>query len=459
MGQASDSIQITISQGVAALLLPGFGEPMIAAYHTHYTDRLRHYSANAAGLAQMVTDGFSTSEAAYIAAQAITAQSPAPVRFAVGRLALAPTQQFTYTPTAALAAGQFYGLLIDGQLVSYTSVGVDSATTISNGLRTAFAALGSPPAMTASGTATFILTANTAGAFHYTQVVDSNSLATPQARAELSLAQTHADPGIQTDLAAIALFDNSWYGLINPFDSKLMALAAAAWVESNQKLYIVCSVDDAILTSSSSDVASSVKSSAYTRTAVLYKTENKSQAQAAWMSAVFPLVAGSENWAYKTLAGVPADVLSENEKGNACGIPTAGTQGKRASIYETIFGKNVTEFGQVGSGSWLDITRGLDAFVVDVSASMFSDLSGANKVPYTDKGVAILEKDLRAVIAKYQDPSHNFIADAPVPIVTAPSVTTLSSSQKASRVYPSLNFSFTLAGAINGVQVQGTVLS
>lgn len=463
MGQsASDIIQVTVSQQTVALLLPGFGTPLVLSYHTHYTDRVRYYAPNPTGLAAMVTDGFSTTEAAYLAVAAIAAQSPAPPLVGVGRLANAPTQKFTYTPPgAASGAGQVYAFLIAGQLVSYTSVGADSVATIVAGLQTAYNALVSGPALTATipGNANLTLTANVAGAFFATQIVDQFSKPSPQGRTNLRLAQTHADPGVAADLTAIQAFDNGWYGVINPWDSLSMATAVAAYVQSNLKLYVVNSLDGDVADASKTlDIASVAKTNADNRVAVLYKTENGSFAQAAWMGAKFPLPPGSENWAYQTLAGVPADTLSESEISAVCGVPTAGTQGKHASVYSTIFGVNVTEFGQVGSGSWLDITRGIDALVVDMGSRVFTLLSGPNKVPYTDKGVTQVQAQVQASLAFFQAPPQNFLDPAVAPVVTVPKVSTLSGSQIASRVLPNVNWTADVAGAINATTIQGILI-
>lgn len=457
MGQsASDIISVVISQQTASLLLPGFGVPLILSAHNHFADRVRYYSANPAGLAQMVTDGFTVTEAAYLAASAISAQTPAPTRLAIGKITNKPTQRFDLTPTAHDSTK--YQFNFDGQLVTFTSGIGATVDQIILGLKAAFDLLGFTATSSDNASTTLRIVANNAGDFHSIQILDPNGQPTSTGRANLSCAQTHADPGIAADMAAIVAFDNGWYGVINPWDSRAMAAALAAWIEANKKLYIVNTVDDATLGAGANDIANDVKAAAYTRTAVLYKSENGSLAQAAWMGRVLPLVAGSENWAYKTLAGVPGDQLSESEIGNMCGIPTAGTQGKKGSVYVTVFGVNVTEFGEVGSGSWLDITRGVDAFTVDIMARIFLDISGPNKLPYTNKGAAVIEKDVRASIAFYQAPPQNFLADNPAPTVTVPDVTTLTAGQRASRVLPNVLFTANLAGALNGVQIQGTVI-
>lgn len=457
MGQsASDIIQITVSQQVASLLLPGFGIPLVLSAHNHFADRVRYYSANAAGLAQMVVDGFTTTEAAYLAASAIAAQSPAPTQFGIGKLLNKPTQQFDLAPTAH--DNTLYQFTFDGHTVAFTSGVGATLNQIINGLKTAFDLFALPVTSSNNAGATLRLVANNPGDWHFLQSLDPNGNPSSTARANLSVAQTHADPGIAADMAAIMLFDNQWYAIINPWDSRAMAAALAAWVDSNKKFYIVNSVDDAILTSGTADIASDVKTASYSRTAVIYKSENQSFVQAAWMGRVLPLVAGSENWAYKTLAGVPADTLSENEISFAAGIPTASTQGKHASVYVTVFGVAVTEYGQVGSGSWLDITRGLDALIVDMGVRIFTDLSGPNKIPYTDKGIAIIEKDIRASLAFFQAPPQNFLSDSPAPTVTVPKAASLTPAQRAARLLPNVLFSANLAGALNSVTIQGTVI-
>ncbi|SRR6266849_715124 len=453
---ASDLISITVSQQVASLLLPGFGIPLILSAHTFFADRVRYYTANPAGLAQMVTDGFPVTDPAYLAASAISAQSPAPSLFGIGKLLNKPVQQFTVTPGAILN-NTLYQFKFDGNTVAFTSGGANTLALTLAGLKTAFDAFAMPVTSVNTG-AVLTLTANVAGTFHTIQSLDPTGQPTSTARANLGITQTQADPGTAADMAAIMAFDNAWYHVINPWDSLAIATSLASWVESNKKLYIVNSVDDTCLGASATDIMSVVKNAAYTRTAVLYKSENGSFAQAAWAGRVLPLVAGSENWAYKTLAGIPADQLSEAEINNACGIPTAGTTGKRGSVYITVYGTNVTEFGQVGSGSWLDITRGVDALIVDMGARIFTDLSGANKIPYSDKGITVIEKDVRASLTFFQSPPQNFLAEQPPFTVTVPKAANLTPAQRSARLLPNVLFQANLAGALNSVTVQGTVI-
>src|SRR5216683_2073578 len=188
MGQSvSDIIAVTVSQQVASLLLPGFGTPLILSPHNNYAGRVRYYSANAGGLAQMVTDGFLTTDATYLAASAIAAQSPAPTRFGVGKLLNKPTQQFDYTPTVTDSTK--YQFLFNGNVVSFTSGVGTTANLIINGLKAAFDAFAMPWTSSNNAGASLRVVANAAGAFGSTQILDSNSNPSSSGRGNLSLAQ------------------------------------------------------------------------------------------------------------------------------------------------------------------------------------------------------------------------------------------------------------------------------
>ena len=107
------------------------------------------------------------------------------------------------------------------------------------GLKSRIEALGAPTAVASGGTnqlatsivggalaRTLRLTANAPAKFFGLQIYN---------RAALSGALDHADPGIATDLAAIKLAYNSWYGLVTGgFNSEALINAAAAWVESRR---------------------------------------------------------------------------------------------------------------------------------------------------------------------------------------------------------------------------------
>jgi Protein of unknown function (DUF3383) len=89
---ASDLVQVEISiANASSPSVQALNTPLIATYHTHYSDRVRVYDASSM-LADMVTDGFSTSEAGYKCAEAMLSAPNTPSQICIGRRANPPLQ-------------------------------------------------------------------------------------------------------------------------------------------------------------------------------------------------------------------------------------------------------------------------------------------------------------------------------------------------------------------------------
>jgi hypothetical protein len=430
-GNLSDIINIVISTASAQILQAGFGVPLIAAYHTKYTDRVRTY----VNPADLLLDGFLTTEPVYLAASALVAQTPRPTQFKVGRLANAPTLKFVLVPT--VSDSTVYKLTVNGLVAQFTSGVGATLAQITAGLKAAFDALAQPLTTVDSGT-TLTATANVAGAFHSVYVDDET---------KLTITQTHVDPGSAADLDAIKLVDNTWYGLLGLYNSKAVVLAMAAWSETNKKLFIAQTQDGDCLTASTTDVMSATNLAAYNYTSVWYHRIYNQFADSALDGAVLPFVPGSETWKFKTLAGISADGLNTNQKTNM--------QNKKGNFYETIAGINITENGQCASGQFIDITRGVDDLQADMQTRIFARLATVKKVPYTDKGIAIIEGEMRASLQSRVE--RGLLSDSPAPVVQVPLAANMTQVDRGNRNLPNMNFFATLAGAVHTVRIQGTV--
>ncbi|SRR5258707_503519 len=430
MAQLSDIVNITITAQTAQALQAGFGNPLILVPHNKYTDRIRTY----VNPADLLTDGWLVTDAVYKAAVALTSQNPRPPSFQVGRQALFPTQRFVLVPT--VTDSTLYSVTVDGLVANFTSGVGTTATLICAGLKTAIDALSL--AITTTATTTLTITATVAGDFHSVQVADVT---------RLQINQNHADPGVATDLAAIALVDNSWYCILHTHNSDAVVSALAAYAEANFKIYVGQTQSSDILGSGTADIASTLKTALYTRTATLYHPKTDAFADMGWAGNVLPNPAGSETWAYKSLAGVPTVVLTANQRTNALG--------KNANVYETLAGLNITEFGKVSSGSYLDITRGKDWLQSRMQTRIFSKLSQLVKIPFTDQGIAIVEAEIRAQLKEGIDQS--FLAANPAPTVTVPLAASVSAANKQARLLPNVTFQAVLAGAIHTVTINGVV--
>ena len=193
MGLISDYVDITITSTPGALTAAGFGTPLIISYNATFPERVREYSS----VADLVADGMAATTPEYLAAAALMAQDVSPETFKIGRGALKPTQIYTITPTASNSA--VYSGTVDGTAWTFTSDASATVAEICTGIAATIDAL--TTATVADNTTNVTVTGAAAGDWLSVSVDES-------CVSRCAIFQTHADPGIATDLAAIALEDN-----------------------------------------------------------------------------------------------------------------------------------------------------------------------------------------------------------------------------------------------------------
>jgi len=263
-------------------------------------------------------------------------------------------------------------------------------------------------------------------------------------------------------LTAMALENSGWYGVAIDDRTQAGQIVAAAWVETNKKLAVFSSSDADFVNSAYSagtplDIASAIKAASYERSAAVYHSKADGSAtdpciDAAWLGKMFAIAAspgkipGGATWAFKTLAGVPVDTLTPAQ------ITKAVTD-KRGNIYTSISDVNLTQYGTVGSGEYLDIMYGLDWLTARIQQSMFTPIVQQDKVPFTDPGIITEEGQLKAALQEGVD--GNLLSSY---TTTVPKAANVLSVNKAARLLPNMQFLGNLSGAIHKAQVAGTVV-
>lgn len=438
----TEIVNVTITAANVNVTQEGFGVPLILGTPSWVSDRIRFYS-DITGVAA----DFATTRPEYKAAAALFNQNPRPPSIAVGKLNLPPTQKYTITPVATNSA--VYNMYVNDTLITYTADSSATATEICDGLRTALAAAvtaGLVMTCTASGTSTLVLTGNTAGAWD-SVAVDNVAL--------LGIAEDHADPDVATDLGEIQVINDSWYAVINPWNSRLMALAIMGWCETNKKLFLCASNDSLLVTSSlatevakttSADIATRAKVLAYKYTSVWYHPSPSDFLDAGISGRCLPLDPGSETWALKTLSGVDPVILTTTHKTNLFD--------KYANTYYTIAGVNITNKGKVGTGEYIDVVRFIDWLTARMGERIFGTLaSPANpKVPYTDAGIALIAGNVSAQLQE-----GVAVGGLASYVVGVPKARDANPADKAARLLKGVTFTGVLAGAAHTVAINGIV--
>jgi hypothetical protein len=431
-------VSVTIDKEIASLTRAGFGVPLIAAYHTVQPGRrVLTYDA-ATALADMAADGFLLTSSAYLMAQSLLSQDPAPSTFKVGRRAGMPVHTVRITPKN-ITQGFIYKFTVDGTEIEYTVLASSSVSIICTALQVLIDALSGVAC--ANNTTHLTLTAQTG-------VGDPFSVVSKHLHSELGVEVVTADPGLAADLVAIESEDAAWYGLLLDSAGAAEILIAAAFAEARNIQFVANVFDSECKDSTVTDcILSALRTTGYVRTIPIWSENWLQAAGAAWMGNRFPFDPGSDTWAYKQLAGVTVSTLRSSERNAIIN--------KGGNFYYEVAGASVTYPGKSAQGEFADITRFVDWLHARIQEDVFGELVARQKIPYTDKGAAILVNRVQARLQDGVDVGG--LADDPRPIATAKKVLEMSVADRAGRIAPDITFSGRLAGAIHTVGINGKV--
>ena len=432
-----DTVSVTITVYDATPAVQDFGTIGVLA-DAPFVGEVRGYAASAAGLASMVTDGFTVNDEAYRIVSAIASQNPHTAR----NVKILPrdtgpnVQTVTFTP-AYTTAGKRVLFTVEYAGTEYdVDVTIQSGDAIADICDDIVTDLGVISGLTITDNTTDVSIATTtpgAVRFHVKDVVG------------VDLDDTSADAGVATDLAAALILDSDWYGLIIDSNSGAEVAAAAAWALANEKLFGAMSIDTDNETLSDG-VAYDLQQLTNHRAYVLVSRDSNGQGHAGIMGRQFAKTPGSSTWAHKAISGQTPDAWTATEFANL--------RANGAMVYVTDQGINHTYDGAACSGRFLDITRGVDWLKARIREAVLAQIVNVEKIPYTQQGIGVVEAAIYGVLTLAQ--SNGLITSGWT--VTSPALEDISTANKAGRILPDIKFSATLAGAIHTVTVDGTIV-
>lgn len=461
MTDVSTIVNINISLATLGVTQANFSTPLIVG-PTGFTnsDVIRYYSSPAGYLA----DGHTTSDIEYTYLEEAFEQSVQPGLVAVGKRTSAVNAVDTLA-VGTLTVPHDYVVTFNGNPLSYTSSGSDAQQDILTALATQITALPSPfgsygvgytPVVTGTGSGALLTITSSGGLTQTFTAVD----------AKLTHAQVTAGNNIDIDLAAI-LADpkgNNWYGLCVADGTAYDILESAATIEALTKIFIAASGDSAIATSATTDVLSVLQGKAYTRTALMFSEGSYNLGiDAAWLGLALSQVPGSNTWKFNTLAGISADAYTATQRATLIGSVANGVRsssGKNGNIYETVGNVNITEEGWMVGGQFIDVIVGRDALQAAMEANIFAQLVNNPKIPYTDKGVTIIENQVSQTLQNASDnPGGSGFIDHTSIVITVQPVSSVPANTRAQRILPPgvITFTCRLTGALHFVQINGTI--
>jgi hypothetical protein len=225
----------------------------------------------------------------------------------------------------------------------------------------------------------------------------------------------------------------------------------ASWVAGQKKIFFYSSSMDGILGSGTEDVASVIKATNNDRVVSCYHSESQGDAspeffEAAWPGALLPKKPGSITWAFKTPKSLTTDTITDTQESNALG--------KFCNIFITVSGVDITKFGYVSDGTYIDERRGLDQLQAWLQEGVFAKLVAVDKIPYTDEGIGIIVAEMNAV---FERASTQGILVAGSTVITIPAASSASSSDRQNRIAPNIPFTSDLQGAFHIIKISGVV--
>jgi hypothetical protein len=272
----------------------------------------------------------------------------------------------------------------------------------------------------------------------------------------MSNIQSHAAPSDVTladDLDAILRADSSWYCLITLYNSAAYVLAAAAFIESNGRIYVFDSCDSEGATeplSTATDVFKQALALNLGGTMGVYHPSPADFVASAWMGGWLPTNPGQANTKFQELTLVNPVALTDDHKVNL--------RAKRANSYEQV----VTDYAFTWEGTvfstvfkFLDIRRNAD-FYQDESLKAQLGVFKANPiVRYDPDGVSLLAAAQRGVNELMV--GQGVLREGA--IVTAESPDDAEPTDVEERNYAGLKSTGEFAGAINTVKPITVVLT
>ena len=426
MTQLTDIIDIQISRETAAVAQTNFNVPLFISAHLNFAERARTYSSLTA-----VAEDFAATDSAYIAASKLFGQTLKPANIVIGRRQIPGATISVSTVTV----GVTYSLTVSDQLFTYTSVALDTAVEIMEGLKAAYdvsPVTGVTFTDNLDGTGTLVSTVD------WSLKVSTNMLIAAQPATETWPASVDA----------VQAVDDTWYALA--IESHVLAdvLAVAGNIEAKKKVFGTSSSALNIKTTATDDLFSQLKALSYQRTFGIWSaTADTEYPECAWIGYQLQEQPGSNTWAYKTLSGVTVSKLSDTESKNI--------QDKNGSTYETVGGLNTTIGGKMFGGEWIDVMVFVDWLEQRMKERLWFRMANSKKIPYTAAGAAIIEAEIRAQLN--DGIRAGGLADSPAPTVTVPDVLAVAANLRAQRIFEGITFEARLAGAIHFVKIRGTV--
>lgn len=446
MGSLQNIVSVQISRQTSTPTRVGFGTGAFLSQDAGFQNRTKVY----ASLKEVTDDTFSGADT-QAAAAVYFGQQLAPSKLTVIKKKSAKQQFSTLTFDADFVASNSIVATIDGVDLNPVVFTTDQNTTLL-ALRDEIETDPSVTAATVTASRQLTIEFND-NVLHTVAAVVTGGASQPVATSAVTV-YPDTDGTLTETLNEAVDHNNDWYGLCIYSRVTADITEVSDWVQgqgsNNPKLYCAQSSEAGILDSSiDTDIASVTQAKANFRTTIWYHALDAEYLDMGLFGGQLPTDAGSISWAYKSISLVTVDDLLDSQK-NAAFAKAANTYDKVASI-------NITEEGKVSDSpfEWIDVIRGVDWLKANMEADFFEAFTTTAKIPYDSNGINRMKGIILNRLRLAQE--RGILSVDVEPSVSVPDILDVSNADKQNRVLNNVTFRAVLAGAIQRINVQGTV--
>lgn len=446
MGSLNNIVNVSITRETSVPSRAGFGTGSFVSATASFANPTKSY----ASYTEMAEDATVGADSLVFGA-AYFGQQVSPIKLTVIKLGTPAAQVSTLVFDAELIADNSTAITIDGAEIAgspvvYATSNADTLTAIAAAIQA------EAEVTTAVSDGTDTITITFADNYEHTAAAVV-TLGVSQAGVVFATTTT-ALSAIVAGLNDAVGYDNDWYAPMIYSRTDADILAVAKWVQANgaanPKLFFAQSDSAGILDAGdATDIASVLQAGAYFRTSIWYHALDAEYLEGGLAGGQLPSNAGSITWAYKSVSGVTVDSLTSAQKSAA--------HGKACNTYDTVASTNVTEEGKVSDSpfEWIDVIRGVDWVQVNMAADIFTLLVTSPKVPYDTNGIGLIGGIVKDVLSRAQ--GQGILSTDDTPVVTLPAIEDISAADKGNRVLNGITFTGVLAGAVQKINIAGTV--
>ncbi|MED5050658.1 DUF3383 family protein [Anoxybacillus rupiensis] len=258
--------------------------------------------------------------------------------------------------------------------------------------------------------------------------------------------QYSSETGDPADLTSaldtlIAMGRNDFYYLLSVEQGDDEIAALAQWIRTKDKIYAA---------STSSTTLYQTLKGLYDNVFLLVHDQPRQYPAEGLVALLAPLEIGSYTWTFKMIRNIdPAtyddDQIDDIHSNNAC-------------TYISESGVNITSHGVATSGEYIDVVQSTHFIKSSMAKAVFELLAKTPKIPYTDTGIALVVAEIDKVLK--QAFKQGIIADEngePLYSITVPKRDEIPANTRAQRVLPDIEWTAIIAGAVEKVEIKGTL--